>query len=117
MAQDRLQMPPEDRRQALQSLLEETLAGDGGQDRDNVYFQPPPDVQMSYPAIVYSRDGSNSRYAGNLPYSRVKRYQVTVISTNVDSAIPDRVAALPMTDHVRFFARNGLNHDVFTLYF
>ena len=106
-----------ERRLALQALLEETLAADNGGDRDNVYFQPPPDVQMAYPAIVYNRDSSNTRYANNMPYSRVKAYQVTVISSNPDSVIPDRVAALPMCEHQRFFSTAGLNHDVFTIYF
>lgn len=117
MEPERPRLPVVDRRLELQSLLEQTLAGNDGIDKNNVYFQPPPDVQMSYPAIVYNRDASDSRYANNVPYSRVMRYQVTVISKNVDSEIPRRVAALPMCDHVRFFAREGLNHDVFTIYF
>jgi hypothetical protein len=97
--------------------LEGILAGENGEDKDNVYFQPPPDIEMRYPAIVYHRDSSNTRFANNLPYGRTKAYQVTVISSNPNSAIPDRVAALPMCEHQRFFSNDGLNHDVFTLYF
>lgn len=119
MAQDPPQMPPQsqDRREKLQLLLEEILAGENGDDKDNVYFQPPPDVEMRYPAIVYHRDSSATRFANNLPYGRNKAYQVTVISSNPNSQIPDRVAALPMCDYQRFFSVDGLNHDVFTLYF
>lgn len=98
-------------RQKLQTLLEETLGS------SNVYFQPPPSVQMKYPAIVYNRDDVDMKYAGNQPYSATKRYELTVISSNPDSLIPDKVAKLPMTSYVRFFSANGLNHDVFTIYF
>lgn len=98
-------------RQKLQTLLEETLGS------SNVYFQPPPSVQMKYPAIVYNRDDVDVKYAGNQPYGLTKRYEVTVISSNPDSLIPDKVAKLPMTSYVRFFSANGLNHDVYTIYF
>lgn len=117
MAQDQLPSRTKDRRLELQNLLEETLAGENGEDKENVYFQPPPDIQMLYPAIVYNRDSSNTGHANNLPYWRAKAYQVTVITSNPDSEIPDRVAALPRCEHQRFFSTAGLNHDVFTLYF
>lgn len=103
-------------RQKLQTLLETILASEGVPS-PNVYFQPPPSVQMKYPAIVYNRDDVDAKYAGNKPYSRTKRYELTVISSNADSKIPDRVGELPMTSYVRFFSANGLNHDVFTIYF
>lgn len=98
-------------RSPLHKLLKETLGS------DNVYFQPPPNVQMKYPAIVYNRDYEETRFAGNKPYMREKRYQVTVIDRDPDSLIPDRVAELPMCTFNRFFAADNLNHDVFTLYF
>ena len=72
---------------------------------------------MAYPAIVYHFDGDETTYANNVPYGRHKRYQVTVISSNPDSKIPDRVAALPLCRHQRFFVTNGMNHNVFALYF
>jgi hypothetical protein len=117
MAQDQLPSRTQERRLELQSLLESILAGENGEDKDNVYYQPPPDVHMRYPAIVYNRDSSLTRHASNRPYQRVKAYQLTVISSNPDSVIPDRVAALPMCEHQRFFSTAGLNHDVFTIYF
>lgn len=98
-------------RLALQSLLE-TLLG-----TDQVYFQPPTNVQMEYPSIVYKRDRADTLFADNKPYKYVKRYQVTVISKDPDSVIPDKVAALPMCIHARFFTAHNLNHDVFTLYY
>lgn len=83
----------------------------------NVYFQPPANVQMNYPCIVYKRDNAITRFAGNTPYRYTKRYQVTVIDQDPDSEIPDKIAMLPMCVFNRHFAANNLNHDVFSLYF
>jgi hypothetical protein len=83
----------------------------------NVYFQPPPNVMMSYPAVVYNRNFQAVEYADNLPYSRKTRYQVTVIDRDPDSLIPDKVAALPLTRYVRHFTTENLNHDIYDVYF
>lgn len=98
-------------RPLLHSLLKELFGS------TNVYFQPPPNVQMQYPAIVYHLDGEDAKFADNRPYSRTKLYQVTVIDRNPDSEIPDRLAELPMCSFERFFVADGLNHFVYTLYF
>lgn len=82
-----------------------------------VYFQPPPSVTMEYPCIVYERDSARAMHADNKPHAIFKRYQVTIIDRNPDSAIPDQVAKLPTANHVQWFAADGLNHDVYTLYF
>lgn len=95
----------------LQALLEEIL-GSG-----NVYFQPPETVQMQYPCIVYQRYLGKTEFADGEPYILNQRYQVTVIDTDPDSLIPDKVAALPTAIKNRFFVANNLNHDVINLYF
>jgi hypothetical protein len=95
----------------LQDLLEEILG------TRNVYFQPPNNVQMKYPCIVYKRDTARTEFAGNAPYRRKKRYLVTVIDQDPDSLIPDAVADLPMCTFDRHFTANNLNHDVFSIFF
>lgn len=95
----------------LQDLLVSLLGS------DNVYFQPPPSLQMSYPCIVYERGRINTDFADDLPYNRRKQYQVTVIDRDADSLIPDKVGALATCVHERFFTANNLNHDVFRLFF
>lgn len=72
---------------------------------------------MKYPCIVYSRDTTFVAFAGNFPYKHDKRYQVTVIDRNPDSEVPDRISKLPKVAHQRTFATDGLNHDVFNLFF
>lgn len=83
----------------------------------NVYFQPPPSVQMQYPCIVYARSDRETDHANNKPYKHVKGYEVTVIDTDPDSSLPDQVADLPMCSFQRFFTADNLNHDVYELFF
>lgn len=83
----------------------------------NVYFQPPPTVQMEYPCIVYNRDNVNMDYADDQPYKHRIRYQVTIIDRDPDSPIPAKVAALPLCSFDRFFTADNLNHDVYKLFF
>ena len=84
---------------------------------DNVYFQPPPNVQMNYPAIVYERARADVEFADNGPYRFTKQYSLTLISRNPDEPIQNSIAAFPMCTHERFFVADNLNHDVFALYF
>jgi hypothetical protein len=95
----------------LQTLLEGVLGS------ENVYFQPPANVAMVYPCIVYSLDNAKTEFADNHPYSRFKRYQLTVIDRNPDTLIPDDVAQLPLSVLNRVFTADNLHHYVFNLYF
>jgi len=83
----------------------------------NVYFQPPTNVQLKYPCIVYHRDFATTLFADNDPYKQTLRYMVTVIDRDPDSDIPAKVAALRMSAFNRFFTADELNHDVYVVYF
>lgn len=83
----------------------------------NVYFQPPEDVKLVYPAIVYKRDYAETKHADNKVYSFTKRYQVTVISRESDDEIVDLVAFLPQTTYIRYFAAEQLHHDILNIFF
>jgi hypothetical protein len=95
----------------LQALLETILGS------TNVYFQPPSNVQMVYPCIVYSRDNMDTDFADNKPYNRTQRYSVTYIDRSPTSIIPGKIADLPQCLFNRFYVAENLNHDVFVLYF
>lgn len=81
------------------------------------YFQPPDGSRMEYPAIVYSLDRMDIDHANDNTYSVKNRYQITVIDSNPDSEIPNRVAHLPKTSFQARFTKDRLNHTVFTTYF
>jgi len=104
-------MANDPRRYELQSLLEAVLGS------SNVYFQPPENLKMQYPCIVYNRDNADTKFANDQPYRITQRYQVTVIDRNPDSVIPSKVAFLPQCSFSRFFTADNLNHDVYNLYF
>jgi hypothetical protein len=93
----------------LHQLLEEIV--------ENVYFQPPTNVKLHYPCIVYRRDFANTKFADDLPYDHTIRYSITVIDQDPDSQIPSKVAAMPMSLFNRFFTVDNLNHDVYSVYF
>lgn len=95
----------------LQGLLVEIL------ESDHVYFQPPSNVQMEYPCIVYNREFINAVWADDNPYKLDNRYLVTVIDRNPDSEIPDKIAKLPKCVYDRFYTADNLNHNVFKLFF
>lgn len=97
------------RRHDLQTILESICP--------NVYFQPPANVQMTYPAIVYQRGHADTKHADNRPHIVTKQYSTTLISRNPDETIFEALAALPMCVHERFYVVDNLNHDVFNIYF
>lgn len=100
-----------DRRPDLGQIFREIL-GTG-----NVYFQSPGNVKMAYPAIKYERSEMEVKYADNGVYNRRIRYMVTVIDSDPDSKIVDRVSMLPLCRFERHYVQDNLNHDVFEIYF
>lgn len=102
-----------EKRLRLHEILKEIMGGSSS----NVYFQPPANIRMQYPCIVYQRDDALTEFAGNLPYSFNQRYQVTLIDRDPDHPAREKIAALPLCRYERYFAANNLNHDVFVVYF
>ena len=72
---------------------------------------------MRYPAIRYERSEMAVKHADNGTYNRRIRYMVTVIDSNPDSEIVNRVSMLPYCYFDRHYAQDNLNHDVFEIYF
>lgn len=83
----------------------------------HVYYQPPEQIKMEYPAIVYSREDIQNDYADNSVYTKRHFYQVIVIDYDPDSEIVERVASLPSSRFLRHYVSDNLNHDAFTIYF
>lgn len=98
-----------DRRPEFQDILEAICP--------TVYFQPPEDMKMVYPCIVYQRDPGSTKFANNLPYNYEQQYQVTLISRDPDDPLKEQLVRLRKTRHARFFVAYNLNHDVFSIFF
>ena len=99
------------RRYELQKILCRVLGS------NNVYFQPPASVRMTYPAIVYSLSDIKADFADNVPYKKSKAYEVTLIDKDPDSKFVDAILELPYCKFNRSYKSENLNHFVFLLYY
>ena len=99
------------RRLELQKLFEELIGS------KNVYYQPPESIKMSYPAIRYSKSKIDTKYANDSIYSKMTRYEVTVIAKSPDHPVIEKLLDLPYCSYDRTYTSDNLNHDVFTLYY
>ena len=98
-------------RLGIQEFLEQLLGS------ANVYYQPPENLQMSYPAIRYELDYQDVDHADNVPYRWDERHLVTLITPDSEDPAYKKLSLLPMCRFSRFYAAGHLNHYVFNLYF
>lgn len=101
----------------LQSLLDSFFSEEEIEAGSRAYFQPPQNVQMVYPAIVYKLDFEKAFHADNAPFARKPRYMVTVISRDPQHPARDLVASLPSATFERQFPADELNHVIYNLFF
>ena len=99
----------------LQRMLTDIL-GTTGQTETRTYYQPPSADKMKYPAIIYSLNKIQNRYADNLVYSQTNEYQLIVVDYNPDNEIVRAVSLLPRCRHDRRYKADNLYHDAFTIY-
>lgn len=83
----------------------------------NVYFQPPENVRLKYPCIVYERNDIRNYNAENEVYRQTFHYTITVIDPDPDSSIVQNLSQLSKIRFTRHFVVDGLNHDVFSIYY
>lgn len=95
----------------LQELLERVLGS------KSAYFQPPENVKMTYPAIVYSLDDIWHDHADNRPYISKNAYQITLIDRNPESEFVSKISSLPLCSFDRPYVADNLNHWVFAMYY
>lgn len=83
----------------------------------NVYFQPPENLKLQYPAIVYSRSDIANINADDKIYNQRTVYKVIVIDSNPDSEIVYKLSKFKYTNFINHYTSTGLNHDVFNIYY
>ena len=103
-----------DKRLELDALLRKVMKDVSGV--ENVYFQPPENLLLKYPAVVYSRSDIRNRPADDMVYSQFTFYDLTVIDKNPDSLLVYAVASLPRCKFGRHYKSDNLNHDTFTIF-
>ena len=82
-----------------------------------VYYQPPNNVKMDYPAIRYSLNDVFTHKADDSTYAKKKEYQIIVIDRTPDHPVIDKILDLPYSSYDRHYVSDNLNHDVISLYF
>ena len=95
----------------LQATLEKLL------NSKQVYYQPPENIKMTYPAIIYSKSNIKTEKANNLSYLVRNRYEITIIDKRPDNNVINKLLELPYCSFDRHYKSDGLNHDVLTIYY
>lgn len=83
----------------------------------NVYFQPPEEIKMKYPCIVYERYDITNTYADDDIYIQPRQYRVTIIDENPDSEIVTRMSQFKTARFINHQIVENLNHDTFNIYY
>lgn len=85
---------------------------------NNVYFQPPSNVRLAYPCIVYHKRPPEVKMANNSSYNKTQEYQITVIDQNPDSDTAERILGLfPYCTIESYSIIGNLNHTYLKLHY
>lgn len=85
---------------------------------ENVYYNPPESLKMSYPCIRYNLSGMDHKHANDRIYNSTNRYELIVIDHDPDSDIPNRILShFQMCRFDRKYVSNNLNHFAITIYY
>lgn len=87
--------------------------------QEQVYFNPPENLRMKYPCIVYHTRSLDHDHADNQPYFIYDVYDVIVIYRTMDDAhIAKDMANSPGFEYDRFYNSDNLHHDslIFRVY-
>ena len=83
----------------------------------HVYYQPPENFKMEYPAIRYKKSDIDTKHANNNPYLHKKKYELIVIDRKPDNEVIQKILELPLSSYERHYVADNLNHDLINLYF
>lgn len=84
---------------------------------NNVYYQPPANLKMKYPAIVYSLDGLDVKHFDNTRLINKNCFSVTHIYRNESENLVETM--LKNFEYISFDNRSivdGIYNDHFTIY-
>ena len=83
----------------------------------NVYFTPPENTKITYPACIVSREDYNVKRANNSGYIANMGYKLLFISSSSDEEIFDKISkCFTYWDFRIEYKNSGLYHKVFVVY-
>lgn len=85
----------------------------------NVYFQPPANIQMEYPCIVYHKVGKARYFGDNIIYYSQQEYRLTVMDyDDPDLKVADRIEEYFQHCAIeQYYTADNLNHASIKLYY
>lgn len=104
-------MATKERRVEVQRLLESATP--------NVYFQPPANVSMNYPCVVYHKAPPKDIHANDQRYGSRQKYTITVMDRSPDTQIAEQIVKIfkRNVSIVNYATVSGLNHIYLELYY
>jgi len=100
----------------LDALLRDILSGK----ISNFYFAPPSNIKISYPCVIYYKEGADHIQADDRKYISTMRYNLSIISKSSDfntSCTELLLEKLPMCRLSNCYVSDNLYHDALTVYF
>lgn len=83
---------------------------------NRVYFQPPENLKIEYPAVVFHLSKIEVDRASDAPYKGAKEYSVTLITKDPEPDAIDEILKIPYSSLDTTYISDGMNHFVFTIY-
>ena len=94
--------------------LQQTLEGLLGS--RHVYFDPPSNIRMQYPAIVYNYSRMDPVRASNNLYYLKTAYDITLIDSDPETNVVRKLLGFPYCTYDRSYVFENLHHFTFTIY-
>lgn len=84
----------------------------------NVYFQPPENLKINYPCIIYHRQYLDGVKADNITYLVNRQYRLTYIDRSpINDGVIERLLNLPNCRYISHSVVDNLNQDTFEIYY
>ncbi len=105
-------MTDEEQRIRFHSKLAEILPG------WHLYYQPPENVKLIYPCVIYERSRFHQIRADNKRYRSIPCWSTTLIIKSPQNApITQLIDGFQMCSFDRSFTSDNLNHYAYTIYY
>ena len=98
-------------RKKLHKILEDILG------TKNVYFQPPENIKIGYPCIIYSQSGYDIDRADNTAYRITPAYTIMYVSKKYDTTMVPKILTLLNGRFDTSYISDNLYHYVITIFF
>ncbi len=100
--------------QSQREKLHEILVGICG----NAYFQPPSNIVMKYPCVVYDKSDEDTVYANNKRYKKTSVYNLTVMDRDPESTLTDTlIDTFDYCGYNTSYVSDNIHQTSLTLYY